>query len=163
MAAVKAAVDVCLAVGRVVAMVEEIVVAEVDIMVATVEMVEGEGWEEEMVEEEMAEEVEEGGEMAEAEEEEEEEEEETAEGVSLLAAVPSKVENSAGSGGDIRGVREKHDQGNNTFAQNSCTFMRKYMTTRAQVIRIIQGHLSSHFDNTFVHVVMPPIGTKEPL
>lgn len=156
--------DVCLAVGRVVAMVEQIVVAEVDIMVATVEMVEGEGWEEEMVEEEMveeemAEEVEEGGEMAEA----EEEEEETAEGVSLLAAVPSKVGNSAGSGGDIRGVREKHDQGTNTFAQNSCTFMRKYMTTRAQVIRIIQGHLSSHFDNTFVHVVMPPIGTKEPL
>lgn len=160
MAAVEDAVDVCLAVGRVVARVEEIVVAEVDIMVATVEMVEGEGWEEEMVEEEMAEEVEEGGEMAEA---EEEEEEETAEGVSLLAAVPSKVGNSAGSGGDIRGVREKHDQGTNTFAQNSCTFMRKYMTTRAQVIRIIQGHLSSHFDNTFVHVVMPPIGTKEPL
>lgn len=150
--------DVCLAVGR--------VVAEVDIMVATVEMVEGEGWEEEMVEEEMveeemAEEVEEGGEMAEA-EAEEEEEEETAEGVRLLAAVPSKVGNSAGSGGDIRGVRKKHDQGINTFAQNSRTFMRKYMTTRAQVIRIIQGHLSSHFDNTFVHVVMP-IGTKESL
>lgn len=152
MAAVEDAVDVCLAVGR--------VVAEVDIMVATVEMVEGEGWEEEMVEEEMAEEVEEGGEMAEA---EEEEEEETAEGVRLLAAVPSKVGNSAGSGGDIRGVRKKHNQGINTFAQNSCTFMRKYMTTRAQVIRIIQGHLSSHFDNTFVHVVMPPIGTKESL
>lgn len=68
MAAVKDAVDVCLAVGQVLAGVEEIVVAEVDIMGATVEMVEGEGLEEETAEE---------GEMA----EEEEEEEETAEGV----------------------------------------------------------------------------------
>lgn len=113
MAAVEDAVDVCLAVGQVLARVEEIVAAEVDIMGATVEMVEGEAWEEEMVEEEeeMAEEGEEEGEMAEA----EEEEEGMAEGVvRLLAAVPRKVGNATGSGGYIRGVREKH------VAQNSC-------------------------------------------
>lgn len=82
-----------------------------------------------------------------------EEEEETVEVVvRLLAAVPRKVGDATGSGGDIRGVREKHDQGTDTFAQNSCTFMHKYMTTRAQVVGIIQGHFSSHFYNTFVHV-----------
>lgn len=146
----KDAVDVCLAVGQVLARVEEMVVAEVDIMGATVEMVEGG--------EEMAEEVEEEGGMAEA------EEEETAEGVvRLVAAVPRKVGNATGSGGDIRGVREKHDQGTNTFAQNSCTFMRKYMTTWAQVVRTVQGHFCSHFYNLFVHISrMPPIGTKKP-
>lgn len=93
--------DVCLAVGMVLARgrrrMEEIVVAQMDIMEATVEMVEGEGGEE-IVEEEEAE-------MAEA----EEEEEETAEGVDeaemlvfwVLAAVPRKVGDATGSGGDI--------------------------------------------------------------
>ena len=105
--------DVCLAVDMVLARgrrrMEEIVVAEMDIMEATVEMVEGEGGEE-IVEEEEAE-------MAEAEEEEEtaeeveeeEEEEETAEEVDeaemlvfwVLAAVPRKVGDATGSGGDI--------------------------------------------------------------
>lgn len=97
--------DVCLAVGMVLARgrrrMEEIVVAEVDIMEATVEMVEGEGGEE-IVEEEEAE-------MAEEEEEEEEETAEEVEGVDeaemlvfwALAAVPRKVGDATGSGGDI--------------------------------------------------------------
>lgn len=113
---VKVAVDVCLAAGQVLArgrmqmehmVLEEIVVAEVDIMGATVEMVEGEGGEEEMAGEEE-------GEMAGAEGEtagaEEETAEETAEGVvRLLVALPRKVGDATDSDRNIRGVREKHD------------------------------------------------------
>ena len=143
------AVDVCLAVGMVPARgrrrMEEIVLAEVDIMEATVEMVEGEGGEE-IVEEEEAEmaEAEEEEETAE-EEEEAEAEEETAEGVVdeaemlvfwVLAAVPRKVGDATGSGGDIWRVREEHNSGTNFFSQNPCTFSLKYMTTRTEVVRI---------------------------